>query len=579
MLGQPKTAIAIAIPAAVFAFSSKPASAAVFQLEEATIAEINQAFDAGALSSRELVQLYLNRIDAYEDGGPFLNSILTINPRALETAAELDLERQLQGPRSPLHGIPVLLKDNIDTFDLPTTNGSAILKDSIPPDDAYITEALRDAGAVILGKAALGEFAGAPYNTVQGQAKNPYDFDRETGGSSSGSAAAVAANLTTIAFGTDTSTSVRGPSAYTGLVGLRPTIGLISRDGIIPKALTFDTAGPMTRTVTDAAIALNAVAGVDPADPRTLASEGRVEEDYTEFLQRGSLQGARLGIARNFFGGDPEIDQLAEEAIAELEELGAEIVDPVTLDPQFLDFFVVNGGQNIRSAINYEFKPDFEAYLATLGPDVPKTVAEFVEIYKTEVNNSPLPVADSVLNLLETALVNFGKDDPVYINAKENLLPRATELTIDIFETYSLDALVYPYQTNFAPPISNPVFTAEEPSFVPSDRPRPATLAGYNSIGFPDITVPMGFGSSGLPMTISFYGLPYSEGKLISYAYDYEQATQLRQPSPLVPPLPGEVIEYEAVPEPATVKVLAFAGLSVLGMKLIKNRRGLEKLH
>ena len=577
MFGLLKSTLALGISAVTLALTASTTKAATFELEEATIAEINQAFDSGALTSEQLVQLYLNRIEAYEDSGPLLNSILTVNPKALEVAAELDQERQAQGPRSPLHGVPVLLKDNIDTFDLPTTNGSVILKDSIPPDDAYITESLRDAGAVILGKAALGEFAGAPYNTVQGQAKNPYNFIRETGGSSSGSAAAVAANLTTIAFGTDTSTSVRGPSSYTGIVGFRPTIGLISRDGIIPKALTFDTAGPMTRTVADTAIALNAVAGVDPADPRTLASEGRVEEDYTQFLQRGSLQGARLGIARDFFGGDPEIERLAEDVIATLRELGAEIVGPVTFDPQFLDFFVVNGGENIRTPINYEFKPDFEAYLATLGPNVPKTVAEFVEIYKTEVNNSPLPVADSVLDLLETALVNFGKDDPVYLNAKENLLPRATQTTLNIFDTYNLDALVYPYQTNFAPPISNPVFTAEDPTFVPSDRPRPATLAGYNSVGFPDITVPMGFGSGGLPMTISFYGRPYSEGKLISYAYDYEQATQLRQPSPLVPPLSGEVIEYETVPEPVTITGLAITGLGVLRMKLIRNRRR-EKL-
>lgn len=548
-------------PSAAFAYT--------FNLEEATVADINEAFDKGTLTSEQLIQLYLNRIEAYEDGGTLLNSITTVNPRALETAAQLDRERQLTGARSPLHGIPILLKDNIDTFDLPTSNGSVILKDSIPPDDAYITKALRDAGAIILGKASMGEFAGGSYNTIDGQTKNPYNLNREPGGSSSGSGASIAANLATIAFGTDTSTSVRGPSAFNGIVGLRPTTGLISRDGIAPKALTFDTAGPMARTVTDVAIALSVVAGVDSNDPRTLASEGKVAQDYTQFLTTGSLKGARLGIARDFFGGDPEIDALAETAIAKMRELGAEIVDPVTFGPEFLDFYVVNGGTNIRRPINYEVKEDFEAYLATLSPDIPKTIEEFLEIYKTEVANSPLPVEESVLTLLENAVINFDKNDPVYRNVKDNLLPIATQTTLDVFDTYDLDAIVYPYQTSFAPPIDNPLESVDDPTYIASDRPNPATLAGYNSVGFPDITVPMGFGSDGLPMTISFFGRPYSEGQLISFAYDYEQATNLRRPSPLVPALPGEVIESEtqSVPEPGVVFALGMVSLATCQIK------------
>jgi len=545
--------------------------AATFELEEATIAEINRAFDAGALTAEELVQLYLNRIEAYEDSGPRLNSITTINSNALETAAALDLERQLYGPRSPLHGIPILLKDNIDTFDLPTSNGSVILKDSIPPDDAFITQALRDAGAIILGKAAMGEFAGASYNTIDGQPLNPYNFKRDTGGSSSGSAAAVAANLTVLAIGTDTSTSVRGPAALNGIVGLRPTTGLISRDGIAPKNLNFDTAGPMARTVTDMALLLNVIAGVDPADPLTLESEGNIAEDYTDFLVKGSLQGARLGIARDFFGGDPEIDALAEEAIAKLEELGAEIIDPVTYDPEYIEFYVRNGGPNVRTISDYRFKADWEAYLATLGPEIPKTVEEFVRIYETEVNNSALPVQNSVLNLLKRSLLT-STDDPAYKNLIENVLPKSTELQLALFESYDLDALVFPYQTTFAPPISNVVFSVDDPTFVPSTAPSPATLAGYNSVGFPGIVVPMGFGSQGLPMALSFFGKPYEEGKLISYAYDYEQATKLRAPSPLVPPLPGERIEYETVPEPGLASALGVAGLSALRWKRKKTQ-------
>jgi amidase len=545
--------------------------AATFELEEATIAEINRAFDAGALTAEELVQLYLNRIEAYEDSGPRLNSITTINPNALETAAALDLERQLYGPRSPLHGIPILLKDNIDTFDLPTSNGSVILKNSIPPDDAFITQALRDAGAIILGKAAMGEFAGGSYNTIDGQTLNPYNFNRNTGGSSSGSGAAVAANLTVLAIGTDTSTSVRGPASFNGIVGLRPTTGLISRDGIAPKNLTFDTAGPMARTVTDMALLLNVIAGVDPADPLTLESEGKIAEDYTNFLVKGSLKGARLGVSRDFFGGDPEIDGLAEQAIAKLEELGAEIIDPVLFSPEFIDFFVRGQGPNIRTIADYRFKADWDAYLATLGPEIPKTVEEFIEIYETEVNQSPLPVENSVLDLLKRAAAT-STNDPAYKNLIENVLPQATELKLALFDAYDLDALVFPYQTSFAPPINNPVYSVNDPNFMRSSIPSPATIAGYSSVGFPGIVVPMGFGSQGLPTAISFFGKPYEEGKLISYAYDYEQATKLRAPSPLVPSLPGERIEYETVPEPGMAIALGVFGLSALSLKRKKAR-------
>lgn len=563
---------AVVAPALALAYLDT-AGAAVFTLEEATIADINKAINAGALTSQQLVQLYLNRIEAYEDGGPQLNSITTINPNALEIAAALDLERQLYGPRSPLHGIPILLKDNIDTFDLPTSNGSVILKDAIPPDDAFITQALRDAGAIILGKAAMGEFAGGSYNTIDGQTLNPYNFNRNTGGSSSGSGASVAANLTVLAIGTDTSTSVRGPAAFNGIVGLRPTTGLISRDGIAPKNLTFDTAGPMARTVTDMALLLNVIAGVDPSDPLTLESEGKIADDYTDFLVQGSLKGARLGIARDFFGGDPEIDALAEAAIAKLEELGAEIVDPVFFDPEFIDFYVRNGTPNIRRPADYRFKEEWEAYLATFGPEIPKTVEEFIEIYQTEVANSPLPVEDSVLGLLTRSLTT-STDDPVFQNLIENLLPKATEIKLALFEAYDLDALVFPYQSNFASPISNPVYSVDDPTFERfTGVANPATLAGYSSVGFPGIVVPMGFGSEGLPMTISFFGKPYEEGKLISYAYDYEQATQLRAPSPLVPPLEGETIEYKAIPEPGLIPALAVLGIGMLGIKVSKRRK------
>ena len=517
--------------------------ATVFALEEATIADITAAFDADALSCQQLTQLYLNRIAAYDDDGPRLNSIITVNPRALDTAQALDEERASTGPRSALHCIPVLLKDNIDTDDMPTTNGSAILKDAIPPDDAYITTALRDAGALVLGKTSMGEFAGGSYNSVDGQTINPYNLLRATGGSSSGSGASIAANLAVLAIGTDTSTSVRGPASFNGIVGLRPTTGLISRDGIAPKNLNFDTAGPMARTVTDMAMLLTAIAGPDPADADGLSLQvhdahpaGSDRLDYTQFLEPGSLQGARLGVARDYFGGDPEVDALAEAAIARMKDLGAEIIDPVTFDGSLVD--------DVRRIADYRFKADWEAYLATFGPDVPKTVDAFLELYDTEVATSAFPAEESVLNLLRRGSVT-STDHPDYVNLIENVLPMNTQLKLELFETQDLDALVFPYNASFAAPIDNPTFTADDPTHVPSrDIRSPSTLAGYSSVGFPGIVVPMGFGSQGLPMTISLMGRPYDEGKLIGYAYDYEQATMMRQPSPLVPPLPGETIEY-----------------------------------
>jgi amidase len=513
-----------------------------FRLEEATVADIHRALDAGTVTCRQLVQLYVNRIRAYDDDGPRLNAVTTVNPRALETAAALDEERKTSGRRRPLHCIPVLLKDNIDTADMPTSNGSVILKDSVPPDDAFITKAVREAGAIILGKAAMGEFAGGSYNTIDGQAKNPYDVTRETGGSSSGSAVAVSANFAVLAIGTDTSTSVRGPAAFNGIVGLRPTTGLISRDGIAPKNVNFDTAGPMARTVEDVARLLSVIDGADPNDALSAEVNSHYPTggtDFTQFLKNGALKGARLGVARDFFGGDPDIDRLAESALATMRTLGAELVD-VRLDPEFLDFYVRNGAANIRRPSDFPFREHWEAYLATLGPNIPKTVAEFVRIYETEVAKSPLPVEASVLSLLKRSM-ETSSDDPVYKDLVQRVLPTATKLKLAVFDRYAIDALVFPYQSRFASAISQATErTNESAAGQPRRPPDPAILAGYSSVGFPGIVIPMGFGSLGLPMAISFMGRPYSEGTLIGLAYDYEQASHARRPSALLPPLAGE---------------------------------------
>ena len=518
----------------------REAPARVFRLEEATVADINAAFDEGVLTCRGLVERYLRRLAAYDSAGQELNSMITLNPRALEIAGVLDEERMATGPRSALHCIPVVLKDNIDTGDMPTSNGSVILKDAVAPDDAFVARRLRGAGALVLGKASLGEFAGGnSYNTVDGQTINAYHRLRAAGGSSSGSAVAVAANLATLGVGTDTSQSVRIPAAFNGLAALRPTTGLISRDGIAPKNLNFDTAGPMARTVTDLAILLTAMAAPDPADPDGLsrrvfgghpAGPSAVELDYTRFLERGALEGARLGIARDYFGGDPEIDALAEAAIAAMRELGAEIVDPVTFDGSFVD--------GVRTVADYRFRADWEAYVATLGDGVPNTVAEYLEIYRSEVAASALPAEATVLSLLERASTTSA-EDPAYIDLLENRLPRYTELKTALFDEHGLDALVYPTSASFAPPIRNPVQSASDPAYVADEVRSPQTLAGYSSVGFPAVVVPMGVGSAGLPMTISFLGRPYEEGKLIGFAFDYEQATMMRRPSPLAPPPPG----------------------------------------
>lgn len=523
-----------------------------FRLEETTIAEIQEAVAAGALSSEKLVELYLARIAAYDRAGPRLNSIIYINPNAKADAAALDKERADRGSRGPLHGIPVLLKDNIDVVNMPTTNGSAVMKDAIPSEDGSITRALRAAGAVILGKTAMGEFAGGSYNSVRGQTLNPYNVKRATGGSSSGSGASISANLSVLAVGTDTSTSVRGPASYTGIVGLRPTTGLISRAGIAPKNLNFDSAGPMARNVTDLALMMNVLAFPDPKDRKSIEVWGEVEKidpnskngmDFTKALDRDALRGRRLGVLRDLFEGDPEINALAEKAIAIMKDLGATMVD-IRLDAAFIEGHLKSGIRKTRALSDYRFRHDWEQYLATFrSPKVPKTVAEFIKVYEAEVAPSPLPVEDSVMNLLKTSL-NTSTDAPEYKDFIENQLPRATAEKLAVFENHGVDALVFPYVPTFAQPIKNPVYTIDDPTFVNSDAPVPATMSGYSSVGFPSIVVPMGFGSQGLPMTITFFGKPYEEKMIIGFAYAYEQASRLRKPSKLVPPFNDETISY-----------------------------------
>jgi amidase len=304
------------------------ASAQTITLSTATIEDLNAAFDAGTLTSEALVEMYLARIEAYDQQGPALNAVLWLNERAIERARALDAERRSSGPRSPLHGIPVVLKDNIDTSDMPTTAGSLLLAGSIPPDDAFIVRKLRDAGAIILAKVNMSEFAsGVTMSSVGGYIRNPYDIARTPSGSSGGTGAALAASFAQLGIGTDTGGSVRGPTTSNGLAGLKPTLGLLSRDGIVPLSLTFDTAGPMARHVYDVAAMLGAMTGVDPADVATRASDGVAETDYIQFLDATALRGARIGVARQFLGQDEEVDWIVEASLQAMRDAGADVID------------------------------------------------------------------------------------------------------------------------------------------------------------------------------------------------------------------------------------------------------------
>lgn len=474
---------------------------------------------SGQVSAKMLAEKYLERIDQIDKRGPAVNSLIEVNPDALAIANGRDEERKANGPRSPLHGIPVLIKDNIGTHDrMNTTAGSLALAGSVPPQDAFIVQRLREAGAVILGKTNLSEWANfrsshstSGWSGRGGLTRNPYALDRNPCGSSSGSGAAVAANLCAVAVGTETDGSIVCPSSANGIVGIKPTLGLLSRSGIIPIAHDQDTAGPMARTVADAASLLGVLAGVDPADSATEASRGKAFGDYTQFLNAAGLQGARIGVVRKLFGFNDAVDQLMETALGAMKRQGAVIVDPANLDK------VQDLGDSELEVLLYEFKADLNAYLAGLGPRAPvhslKELIDFNERHKKE----EMPYFGQDLFVKAEAKGPLTTKEYTDALAKDRRLAR-TEGIDAVMDKHNLDALVAP--------TAGPAWTTD---LVNGDHAAGGSSTPPAVAGYPNINVPAGF-VFGLPVGISFFGRAWSEPALIKLAYAFEQATRLRRP-------------------------------------------------
>ncbi len=523
----------LTLAAALFITMLVPVSAEkVIELDSATIADLNAAFKAGALTSEKLVQMCLARIQAYDRQGPRLRAVITVNPKAIETARALDSERKAKGPRSPLHGIPIVLKDNFDTADLPTTGGSLLLEGSVPPDDAFVVKKLRAAGAVIVAKTNLSEFAsGAAHSSLGGQMVNPHDLMRTPSGSSGGTGAGIAAGYAVVGLGTDTGGSIRGPSTANGIVGLKPTHGLLSRDGIIPLALSFDTGGPMARSVYDVAVALGVMTSVDPADAATRRSEGRFETDYTTYLKADALKGARIGIARDFLGQDPDVDWVMEAALDAMRREGATVVD--VRFPKWL----LDAKGEFYNAIRYpEFTAQIADYLATIGPSYPKNIDQLIE-RATRINAlradgaSPNP---GRWGLMKREAGSGTVHDFGYTSVRDHGLPMVRAIVEGLLASQKLDAIVYPTASRRPALIAAP---PEPPGGGPGSASNIANLTG-----FPDLIVPAGFTGDDLPVGLSFLGAAFSEPRLLALGYSFEQATRARRLPVNTPKLPGETI-------------------------------------
>ncbi|HUF74665.1 MAG TPA: amidase [Longimicrobiales bacterium] len=499
---------------------------AEFELEEATLADLSGSMASGALTSGDITRLYLERIANLDRAGPRLRSLIEIDPVAEETAERLDEERRAGRLRGPLHGIPVVVKDNIDTADrLTTTAGSLALAGHVAARDSHVVARLREAGAIILAKANLSEWANfrstrsnSGWSARGGQCANAYAVDRNPCGSSSGSAAAVSANFCAASLGTETNGSVVCPSSVNGLVGLKPTVGLVSRAGIIPIAHSQDTAGPITRTVRDAATLLSVFAGPDPRDPGSAEAERFAGTDYTSFLDAEGLRGARIGVERSYFGNEPAVDHLMEEAIRAMSAAGATIVDDAILATR------QRIGPPSYQVLLHEFKAGLGAYLEAAGR--PNGMATLADVIAFNEANAEREMPWFGQEIFEQAVQLGGLDAPEYLEALETMRRLSRAEGIDaLMEQHELDAIVAPttraaWKTDL---VNGDMSSAGASS--------PAAIAGY-----PSITVPNGY-IHGLPVGILFFGRAWSEGTLLRIAYAYEQATGHRSPARLLPTL------------------------------------------
>ena len=508
--------LAVATLAAA-SLSAQPAGP--FQLEETTIARIQSAFRDGSLTCRALVDRYLARIAAYDQDGPSLNAIVMVNPDARKVADDLDRRFRASGPIGALHCVPVIVKDNYETIDMPTTAGSLSLKGMMTGKDAFIVKRLRDAGAVMIAKSNMAEFAFSPVETVNsilpGYTRNPYDTRRVTAGSSGGSAAALAANFGAIALASDTGDSIRGPAAHQALVGLRSTMGLVSRDGVVPLSLAADIAGAVTRTVEDTAAVLQVIAGEDPRDPATTASRGHVDASYAAALVRDGLKGVRLGVLHQAYDTstlDSSVRDVFSGAIGELRNLGADVIDPVEVAGLDTMRRGQGGGCN-------QFKYDLNRYLAGLGDKAPMHSLD--DIIKSRRFHP------SIQQRLESGQAS--DDVPGQspgCRSRDEFREKLRTAVLALMDTRQLDALIYPTWSN--PP--RLIGDLNTPGGDNNQLFAPST-------GFPAITVPMAYVRDTLPAGLQFFGRPWTEATLLRLAYAYEQATHHRRPPPAAPPL------------------------------------------
>jgi len=496
-----------------------------FEYAEATITELQRAQGEGKLQARSIAEAYFARMDAIDRAGPGLNSVIERNPDALDIADALDRERKERGPRSVLHGIPILIKDNIATADrMETTAGSLALIGSKPPADAHIVTKIRAAGAVILGKTNLSEWANfrstrstSGWSGRAGQTKNPYALGRNPCGSSSGSAAAAAANLCAAAIGTETDGSIVCPSSICGIVGIKPTVGLVSRSGIIPISVTQDTAGPMTRSVADAAALLSAISGLDETDPATSLGTNNASMDYTACLDDKAMYGARLGVVRGLFGHNDKVAKATEMAITAMKDCGAEVIDPVEIQP------LEKLGEAEWEVLLYEFKAEINRYLAWLEPAEPhRNLADLIAFNEANRDREMQYFGQEIfLQAQEKGPLSEKK----YIQALEFCRRNSAAEGLDaIMERHKLDALIAPTTDPAFPTdlVNGDHYTGGGSSLLPA-------VAGY-----PHITVPAGQ-VFGLPVGVSFIGRAWSESRLIALAYAFEQATKYRREPRFLP--------------------------------------------